>query len=283
MKSMKRLREIASSAGITAIVVLVLAAVLFPLLWIISSSLRPYASLYTTQFEIIPTDATLSAFRWVLLESKFWQHLKNSLIIYAVTLVCSLAVTVPAAYAFSRFQFVGKESLLYSSFILAQLMGGMSVIGLIGLYLYLVHIGLINSLLVVGLIYAANTVPFVTWYLKTYFDSVPRDFDEAALMDGASFIQSMRYVVIPIAKPGILVAIIFVSIITWSEWVIAGILLGPENFTLPVGLVTLQGRWETPWNRFAAMSIIYSLPLVMLFMLSRRYMEAGMTLGGIKG
>jgi arabinogalactan oligomer/maltooligosaccharide transport system permease protein len=162
-------------------------------------------------------------------------------------------------------------------------MGGMSVIGLIGLYLYLVHIGLIDSLLVVGLIYAANTVPFVTWYLKTYFDSVPRDFDEAALMDGASFIQSMRYVVIPIAKPGILVAIIFVSIITWSEWVIAGILLGPENFTLPVGLVTLQGRWETPWNRFAAMSIIYSLPLVMLFMLSRRYMEAGMTLGGIKG
>ncbi|MBC7263528.1 MAG: carbohydrate ABC transporter permease [Chloroflexi bacterium] len=271
------------SAGFTAIAILILFVLLYPLVWIISSSVRPYSTLYTTETRIIPAQATLDAFRWVFLESKFWLYAKNSLIVYAITLVSSLVVTVPAAYGFSRFKFYGKESLLYSYFVLAQFMSGMSVVGLIGLYLLLVRLGLIDSLAVVGLIYAASNVPFVTWYLKTYFDSLPRDFDEAAFLDGASFIQNLRYVIVPIARPGILVAIIFISIFTWSEWVIAGTLLGPEHFTLPVGLVTLQVRWETPWNRFAAMSLIYSLPMILLFVLSHQQMEAGMTLGGMKG
>jgi arabinogalactan oligomer/maltooligosaccharide transport system permease protein len=267
----------------TAVAILILIGLFFPLLWIISSSLRPYASLYTTEFQLVPKNATLSAYRWVLLESKFWLYGWNSIITYIITLLSSLIVTIPAAYGFSRFGFPAKGTILNAYFVLAQFMSGMSVIGLIGLYLFLVKIHLIDSLLVVGLIYAASTVPFVTWYLKTYFDSVPRDFDEAAFMDGASFVQNLFYVILPIAKPGIYVAVIFISIMTWSEWVIAGILLGPEKFTLPVGLVTLQGRWETPWNQFAAMSIIYSLPMIALFTLARRYIQAGMTLGGVKG
>jgi len=263
--------------------ILLLAALLFPLMWIVSSALRPYASLYTTKFEIIPSDASLDAFRWLLFESKFWLYAKNSLIVYSVSVAACLVVTVPAAYGFSRFNFPGKGGLLSSYFILAQVMSGMTVIGLIGLYLFLLRIGLVNSLLVVGLIYAANMVPSITWFLKTHFDSVPRDLDEAAFLDGASFLQNLLRVIVPIAKPGILVAVILISIVTWSEWIVAGILLGPESFTLPVGLVTLQVRWETPWNRFAAMSIMYSLPIVILFMLSHRYMETGMTLGGVKG
>lgn len=280
---MTMVKERLLSATITTATILLLIALLFPLIWIISSSIRPYASLYTTTFEIIPSRWTFEAFRWTLQESHFWLYAKNSLVVYVVTLIGSLFVTIPAAYGYSRFIFAGKKSLLNSYFILSQFMGGMSVIGLIGLYLFLVNIGLINSLIVVGLIYAANTVPFVTWYLKNYFDTVPREFDEAAFIDGASFMQNLWLVILPIAKPGILVAIIFISIITWSEWVIAGIILSPENFTLPVAIVTLQGRWETPWNRFAAMSIIYSLPIVLLFLLSHRQMESGLTLGGIKG
>ena len=271
------------SGAVTTSAICLLAALFFPLLWIVSSSIRPYASLYTTEFQFIPKNATLEAFQWVLFESKFWLYAGNSLVIYIVSLIASLMVTIPAAYGFSRFDFAGKEGVLESYFILAQFMSGMSIIGLIGLYLFLVHIKLIDSLFVVGLIYAASTVPFITWYLKTYFDSIPRDFDEASFIDGASFLQNLYHVIIPLAKPGIFVAIIFISIMTWSEWVIAGILLGPDKFTLPVGLVTLQGRWETPWNRFAAMSILYSLPMIALFMLSHRYMKTGMTLGGVKG
>lgn len=280
---MSRVKKRILAVGYTTIVILILALLLFPLVWIVSSSIRPYSSLYTTELQLIPENATLDAFRWVLFESKFWHYAENSLIVYIVTLITSLLVTIPAGYAFSRFKFVGKESLLYLYFILAQFMSGMSVVGLIGLYLFMVRIKLIDSLVVVGLIYAACNVPFVTWYLKTYFDTIPRDFDEAAFLDGATFLQNIRHVIVPIAKPGILVATIFISIFTWSEWVIGGILLSPEHFTLPIGLVTLQVRWETPWNRFAAMSIIYSVPMIILFILSHRQIESGMTMGGIKG
>lgn len=271
------------SFAITSISILILIVLLFPIFWIISSSLRPYSSLFTTEFNLIPTNATIEAYKWVLFESRFWIFAKNSLIVYIVTLVSALLITIPAAYGFSRFNFRGKDTLLNSYFILAQFMSGMSVIGLIGLYTYLVKIELVNSLIVLGLIYAASTVPYVTWYLKTYFDSVPREFDEAAFLDGASFLQNLIRVIIPISKSGILVAIIFISLFTWSEWVIAGILLGSDKFTLPVALVTLQGRWETPWNKFAAMSIIFSLPMLLLFMVSHRSIEKGMSLGGLKG
>jgi arabinogalactan oligomer/maltooligosaccharide transport system permease protein len=88
---------------------------------------------------------------------------------------------------------------------------------------------------------------------------------------------------LPIAKPGIIVAIIFITIITWSEWVMASMLLGSENFTLAVGLVSLQVRWETPWNLFAATSILYALPIIIVFIIAQRYLKSGLTLGGIKG
>ena len=162
-------------------------------------------------------------------------------------------------------------------------MSGMGIIVLIPLYTILVHLKLINSLVVLGLIYSASIVPFISWYLKTYFDSIPKDFDEAALIDGASFNQIWRYVIIPIAKPGIYTSIIFISLIMWSEWIIGGILLGSEKFTLPVGLVTLQARWETPWNHFAAMAIVYSIPMFIMFMIGRRYLKAGLQMGGLKG
>lgn len=280
---MSKMFSYLSSAAVTLFAILLLCALLFPLFWILSSSIRPYSTLFTTEFRLIPKDATLEAYHWVLFESKFFLYAKNSMIVYGAALFSSLLVTIPAAYGFSRFKFLGRDILLNSYFVLAQIMSGMSIIGLLGLYLFLVKIGLANSRIIVGLIYGASTVPYVTWYLKTYFDSIPLEYDEAAFLDGASFLQNILHVIVPIAKPGIFVAVIFISIFTWSEWVIAGILLGSGHFTLPVALTTLQGRWETPWNRFAAMSILYSIPLVILFMLSRHHIEKGMSASGLKG
>lgn len=280
---MNRIKEKILSGGFTIITILLIAALLFPLLWVISSSLKPYAALYTIKFKIIPDNATLDAFRWVLFESKFLLWFKNSLIVYATTLIVSLLVIIPAGYAFSRFKFFVKESLLHGYFVLTQFMTGMSIVGLIALYTILIRIGMINSLIVLGFIYAASLVPFVTWYLKTYFDSVPRDFDEAALVDGASFTQNLRHVILPMAKPGIFTAIIFISIITWSEWIIGGIVLNAENYTVPIGLITLTRRWEVPWNHFAAMAIIYAIPIVLIFMLAQHYWRTGLTMGGLKG
>jgi len=268
---------------LTGLALLIVIAGLFPLYWIVVAALRPYGTLYTTKIMLFPIDATLDAFRWLLFESKFFIWLKNSLIVYVVTLFTCMMTVVPASYTLSRFKFSGKNSLLSSYFVLSQIMTGMSVMGLIALYTLLLKLQLINSLIVLGLIYAASLVPYISWYLKTYFDSLPKDFDEAALVDGASFFQNLRYVVIPMAKPGIVVAITLITVIAWSEWTLASILLGSENFTLAVGLVSLQARWETPWNRFAAMSILYAIPIITVFVLAQRYLKAGLTLGGIKG
>jgi len=268
---------------LTLIAIVITLLFIFPFIWVVSSALRPYGSLYTTEFRLIPENANLDSFKWVFLESKFFIWFKNSMIVYIITLISSLIVTIPAGYAFSRFKFFGKNTLLNSYFILSQFMSGMGIIALIPLYTILVRLKMIDSLVTLALIYSASVVPFVTWYLKTYFDSVPKDFDEAALIDGASFNQIWRYVILPLAKPGIYTSVIFISIIIWSEWIIAGILLSAKNITLPVGLVTLQGRWETPWNHFAAMALIYALPMFIVFMVGRRYLKTGLTLGGLKG
>jgi len=271
-----------SGIVLTIFVTLIVVASLFPLYWIVLCALRPYSTLYTTEVRLIPTEITLNAFRWVLFESKFLVWFKNSLIVYGITLLASVVVIIPASYSLSRFKFKGKKSLLSSYFILSQIMTGMSIIGLIALYSLLLKLGMINSLVVLGLIYTASLVPYISWYLKTYLDTIPTDFDEAALIDGASFFQNLRHVILPMAKPGIAVAIIFITIITWSEWVLASILLGSENFTLALGLVSLQVRWETPWNYFAATSILYAIPIMVVFTLAQRYLKAGLTLGGIK-
>jgi len=268
---------------LTLAAILIIIAILFPVYWIVSSSLRPYGTLYTTTFQIIPKGATLDAFHWVLFESNFLFWMRNSLIVLFLTNLICLLVVCPSAYAFSRFKFFGKGGLLYSFFVLTQVMGGLSIIGLIGLYFLLSHLGMLNSLIVLSFIYAASMVPFCTWFLKTYYDSLPRDLDESALVDGASFLQTLRHVILPIAKPGIFTIIIFTSIAVWSEWVIAGIILSPENYTVPIGLVGLMGTWETPWNRFAAMAIFYAIPMVILFMVSQRFLKQGLTLGAVKG
>lgn len=271
------------NVGLTLAAILILIAILFPVYWILSCSLRPYATLYTTTFQIIPEGATLSAFHWVLFESKFLFWIRNSLIVLFLTNLISLLIVCPSAYAFSRFKFPGKGGLLYSFFVLTQVMGGLSIIGLIGLFFLLMQLGMLNSLIVLSFIYAASMVPFNTWYLKTYYDSLPRDLDESALVDGASFLQTLRHVILPIAKPGIFVVIILTSIVTWSEWVIAGIVLSPGNYTASIGLVGLLAFWETPWNRFAAMAILFAIPIIVLFMVSQHYLRQGLTLGAVKG
>lgn len=280
---MKKAKRKLYTIAFTSLAIVVTLAFVFPIFWIISSSIRPYASLYTTEFRIIPENATFDSFKWVLTESKFFEWFKNSFIVYLVTLITSLVITVPAGYAFSRFKFFGKKALLNSYFILSQFMSGMGIIALIPLYTILVNLKLVNSLIILGLIYSASIVPFVSWYLKTYFDSIPKDFDEAALIDGASFPQIWCYIILPIAKPGVYTATIFISLIIWSEWIIGGILLGSEKFTIAVGLITLQARWETPWNRFAAMAIIYAIPMFIIFMVGRKYLKAGLQMGGLKG
>jgi arabinogalactan oligomer/maltooligosaccharide transport system permease protein len=278
----RRIRTTVLMVVFTALTVLVTAFFLFPIYWVVLSSVRPYGSLFTTSFELIPSEATLDAYAYVLLESKFFLWLKNSLIVSILTVAFTLMVVVPSAYAFSRFRFFGKEKFLYGYLVFTQFAGGMGIAGLIALYAILAYLNLLDSLFILALIYAAGGVPFNTWLLKTYFDSIPRDFDEAARVDGAGFLDLILDVILPIAKPGIATVAIFSFMGGWSEFILAQTILNPENYTLPVGLYQLVGVYETPWNQFAAMALLFAIPVVVMYLIAQRYFQAGLAMGGVK-
>lgn len=267
----------------TTVAIIITFLFISPLFWVISSALSPVASIYSTKTNIIPDNITLKSLQWVFTESKFILWFKNTIILYFPTLFLTLIFTIPGAYGFSRFKFFGKNGILNSYFILSQFMSGVGIIALIPLYTLLIKLKMSNSLIVLSLIYAASLIPFVTWYLKTYIDTISKEFDEAALVEGASFTQIWWYIILPLAKPGIYTAAIISSIFVWSEWIIAGIILRGNNITIPVGLVTLAAEWFTPWNQFAAMSLVYAIPMFILFMLGRNYLRSGLTVGGLKG
>lgn len=278
-----RIGRIISKGGITLVAVLLVLAVIFPVAWLVTSSIRPYALLFSPKFEFIPSNPTLAAFNWVFSESSFFLWLKNSLTVSLLTVGLVLLFVIPGAYAFSRFRFWKKESLLYGYFVLMQFVGGFGIAGLIALYAIMANLDLLNSLPVLSIIYAAGAIPFNTWLLKTFLDGVPRDFDEAALMDGASVVETIRHVILPIAKPGIAVVALFAFMGGWGEFILAATFLNPENYTLSVGLWGMIRMYETPWNRFAAMAILFAIPMIIFFIVAQRYLRAGLAMGGIKG
>ncbi len=216
--------------------------------------------------------------------SVFFGYLKNSIILATLTVVLSLIFVIPAAYAFSRMKFFGREHVLYFYLMFTQVAGGLGIAGLIALYGMLVKLGLYNKLPVLSFIYAAGSVPFNTWLLKGYVDSISPDFDEAALVDGAGYLQIIRYVLLPMALPGIATVAIFAFIGGWTEFILASLLLNQGNQPLSVWIYTLMGGIGRgiQWNYFGAAALLFALPVFVVFMLAQNYIRSGLTIGGLK-
>ncbi|MEM3697444.1 MAG: ABC transporter permease subunit [Candidatus Bathyarchaeia archaeon] len=268
----------------TFVAILIVAILIFPIYVIIISSFSPKTSVFQP-FEFIPRELTFKVYSDVLFspKSRFIPRLFNSLIVSLLSLAITLTLVIPSAYAFSRFKFVGRNSLLYGYFAFNQFAGGMGLAGLIALYAILNYFNLLNSLLILALIYASGGVPFNTWLLKTYFDTIPKDFDEAALVDGASYLDVMFKVLLPIAKPGIATVAVFAFMGSWSEFIIAQtILLSDENYTLPLELNQLLASPATNWNLFAATSLLYAIPVIIMYIFAQKYLQAGLAMGGVK-
>ncbi|CAB49103.1 sugar ABC transporter permease [Pyrococcus abyssi] len=216
--------------------------------------------------------------------SVFFHHLKNSLILALLTVTLTLLFVVPAAYAFSRLKFFGREHVLYFYLMFTQVAGGLGIAGLIALYGIMVKLGLFNKLPALALVYAAGSVPFNTWLLKSYIDSINPDFDEAALIDGATYLQIIRYVLLPMALPGIATVAVMSFIGGWTEFILASLLLEQANQPLSVWIYTLMGGIGRgiDWNYFAAATLLFALPVFVMFMLAQKYIRSGLTLGGLK-
>jgi arabinogalactan oligomer / maltooligosaccharide transport system permease protein len=253
---------------------------LYPVLWVVSqalsSSRTPVASALP-----LPTQPSLDHFRGVMGSPYFARQLGNSLLVSLVTAAVGCILALPAAYALSRFDFAGKRS--GTGLLLATQMFP-AVASAIPLYLLLNRLHLLDTRTGLVLCYASTSVPFAIFQLRGAFDTIPRDLEEAAMIDGATRLGAFLRVVLPAARPAIAVTFLFAFMSAWNEFILAATILGREEaFTLPVVLSRYVGEYDAAWGHFAAGAIIVSLPVMALFYWAQRHLVAGLTAGGVKG
>ncbi|HHY31696.1 MAG TPA: sugar ABC transporter permease [Firmicutes bacterium] len=263
--------------------VLILASIIsiYPFLRVISISLRPSNQLLSTSLAIIPPGASLENYRALIFERDFTIWVWNSLIVSAASVLVGLMLAATAAYAFSRWQFPGRRQGLLFLLTTQMIPAGML---LLPICIMVVRLKLFNTYTGMAIAYSVGSVPFSIWILKGYYDTIPRELEEAALVDGASPLGAFWRVVIPLSTPALAIAGLFSFMTAWNDYMMARVMLQkPDMFTWPVGFQKLMDQFQTAWGQFAAASVLVAIPALALFLYSSKWLVSGMTLGGVKG
>jgi multiple sugar transport system permease protein len=258
-----------------------IAFVAAPFFWMVSISLKPESEIFSKHVEFMPRHPTLENYVSIFQFIPYPQFFMNSVLVAVVTTAISTVVSVLAAYAFSRYRFFGRS--LIAFLILATQMFPL-VTGIIPLYLVFSKLGLINTYWALFIAYVAFTIPFCTWMLKGFFDNIPRDIEEAAVIDGCSRLQVLRIIVLPISVPAILATGVFCFILSWNEFLYATVFTTSNSVrTLPAALGQMVGQGYTQWGGLNAAGVMTTLPVVICFVLFQRYLVSGLTAGALKG
>lgn len=275
--------------------IIIAITVLFPVVWIVSMSLDGRNISRPTSLSIIPPNPSFAAYKRVLTEPQannvmFSTMLKNSLILSLGVSLVVVVFAVTAAYAFARFHFPGRK---WGLFLFIAVLMLPSVATLAPLFVLLSEVkipgtneSVRSTLLGVGIAYTSGALPFAIWNLRGYIDTMPRELEESALVDGANPNRAFFDVILPLIAPAIAITVLFGFMASWTEFVLAWTFLtDPNRFTLAMGLNAMVGQYSsnTPWSDFAAMAILITLPILVLFFLLQRWIVSGLAVGAVKG
>jgi arabinogalactan oligomer/maltooligosaccharide transport system permease protein len=278
----QRYRENAGLAGIYAFLGIMALFAIFPIYFVFQASLNSTQALISTQLQLLPTHPTLANYQYIFQQEPFLAWLRNSLVACGLATILALICSTTGAYALSRFRFRGRQLSLLGLFALQTFPG------LLAIYAYLdilTRLGLSGTVVGLSVVYAAGNIVFGVWNIKGYFDTIPIELEEAARVDGASYFRIFTQIILPLAAPALAASSLFMFIGGWNEFVLAKLILNPDNnsLTVPVGLFQLQQDQYTPWGYFAAASVLVSVPLMIIFLYLQRFFKSGLTIGSVKG
>ncbi|MDD6169860.1 MAG: ABC transporter permease subunit [Lachnospiraceae bacterium] len=282
---MMRTKKIKHMTGLTILNLFFLILcflTLIPILYAVSLSLSNGSSGLSSGVSLWPKDATMKNYVAILTEEPFLLWLKNSVILSVGTMILAMGTAITAAYAFSRYRFKGRSGVLKMLLILNAFPQILSMFAIFRLFK---TFHLLNSYIGLIIVYAGSMCIFSIWNMKGYFDTIPVEIEEAARIDGASSGQLLIKVVLPLARPAIIVTAVMVLIFVWNEYLFSTtFMMNADSYTLAAGLYQLQsGDYSRSWPLFSAAAILVSIPILIVFFCIQKYMVSGLTAGGVKG
>jgi arabinogalactan oligomer/maltooligosaccharide transport system permease protein len=266
------------SVALHATLIVASAIAVFPVLWILFISLGP-GSAWQQPSEVVH-HLGLGNYRFVLFHSHFPRWFLNSVIVAAVTTVLGVFIAASAGYAISRMRFPGHRSLMWT-FLLTQMFPVAVLI--VPLYNLLAQLDLLDSYLGLILVYCTIAVPFCAWMLKGYFDTIPREIDEAGRVDGLNPFGTFWRLIVPLARPGLAVTAFYTFLTAWGEVAYSSQFMGTDHYTLAAGIRTFASDQRADWGSMTAASVIIAIPAGIVFLLVQRHLVTGLTAGGTKG
>ena len=254
---------------------------LFPLFWLIKVALTPNDLLYSEGIRLWPSRTSFEHFRFVLTHSEFPLFFRNSLIVSSSTAVTVTLISGAGGYGLSRFQFAGKP-LLVALMLITQMFPLVMLVA--PMFRLLAPLGLTNSLSGLVIVYSAFNAPFATFLMQSFFDAIPRELEEAAMIDGATRFGAFRRIILPLTLPGIAATGGFVFTAAWSELLFALMLnSSSQASTFPVGLLSFVSKFSVDFGQMMAAGVLALIPACLFFLLIQRYLVRGLTAGAVKG
>jgi ABC-type glycerol-3-phosphate transport system permease component len=280
-KRRRRTRKAAGWSGFYLMVAIFVIVSLFPFYWIVVTALKTQPEISAGTTGLFPAHLTWSSFSTILHQATFARSLLNSVTVCGSTTILTVIIASLAGYGLARTTIRGKQVIM--GFLLVA--GFFPVIAMVGpIFVTYRSLGLLDNLVGLVIVYFIYSLPLATWFLTGFFGQIPRELEEAAIVDGATRLQALRRVIVPVAAPGIFTVAILGFIFCWNDFLLALMFItSPSRYTSPLAIITLgQSQYQTYYNLIDAMVVIITLPIVLIVLIAQRRIISGLTAGSFR-